>query len=95
VIPATDTAGAGDVNTHGFIDNQLHYCFDQSAQVAIVKVVALIEEESKSRQNASFNLLSLANANLLLSDIDTSKNGFTKAHTEACKFLKSLIVFGY
>lgn len=95
VIPATDTAGAGDVNTHGFIDNQLHYCFDQSAQAAIVKVVALLEEKSKSRHKASFTLLPLANASSLLSDIDTSKNGFTKGHTEAFKLLKSLIVFGY
>jgi hypothetical protein len=95
VIPATDTAGAGDVNTHGFIDNQLHYCFDQSAQDSIVKVVDLIEEKSKSRHKASFTLLSLANASLLLSDIDTSNNGFTKSHTGAFKFLKSLIVFGY
>lgn len=95
VIPATDTAGAGDVDTHGFIDNQLHHCFDEDSQASIVAVVDLIEATSRARHKARFSELSLINANSLLNDIDTAKNDFTKDHTSSFKFLKSLIVFGY
>jgi len=37
IIPATDTLGAGDVDTHGFIDNQAFYCFDSKSQRTIKK----------------------------------------------------------
>jgi len=95
VIPRTDTAGAGDVNTHGFIDNQLYHCFEQGQQASISKTISLIEKRSTAKHSRSFFELTLSQATQLLNDIDTCKNGFKKKDTEAFKFLKSLIVFGY
>jgi len=95
VIPKTDTAGAGDVDTHGFIDNQLHHCFDADAQDAIIKVVNKIEKRAQRRHKQSFSELNDEQAQALLSDIDLCKKGFKEKDTDRFKFLKSLIVFGY
>jgi len=95
VIPATQTPGAGDIDTHYFIDNQLHHCFDQQAQDSLVKVVSLIDESSNALYKSKFSELNPNQAHALLVNLDLSKNGFTKEQTKSFKFLKSLIVFGY
>lgn len=95
VIPKTDTPGAGDVDTHGFIDNQLHHCFDTTAQKAVSNVIDTIDQSALARYEKSFSQLESQAAHTLLSDIDLCKNGFKEKDTEQFKFLKYLIVFGY
>jgi len=95
VIPKTDTLGAGDVDTHGFIDNQLYHCFDQQAQSSVSDVISKIEKHANTRYKKLFPKLSLPESTELLSNIDTGQNGFNQAEKSQFKFLKYLIVFGY
>ncbi len=91
VIPATDTLGAGDVDVHGFIDNQLLHCFKESDQQKVIQLIASIDEHSGER----FDELEIEEQHKLLNRIDTPGLWFDQTTHQHFRFLKSLIVFGY
>ncbi len=95
VIPTTDTLGAHQVDTHGFIDNQLAKCFPKAVQKAQVKLLKLLDRTAQKRHKASFVNLASEQQVVLLTDIDTGKGGFNLKQRKLFKQLKSLIAFGY
>lgn len=95
VIPATETLGAGDVDTHGFIDNQLRHCFDYDAQQSVIATLNLIIRQAKIRYGKTEKNLSTAHANVLISDLDSAQKEFSEKEKLAFRFVKTLIVFGY
>jgi hypothetical protein len=95
VIPATNTLGAGDVDTHGFIENQLSHCFEESEKKSVIDSINLIIDSAESRHKTQLEKLSSVQATALLSDLDSAKNEFLEKDKTAFRFVKSLIVFGY
>ena len=77
VIPATETLGAGDVDTHGFIDNQLRHCFDNDAQKSVIGTLDLIVQYAKTRHKETANNLSVTHAKALVSDLDLAQKEFS------------------
>ena len=95
VIPRTDTPSAGDVDCHGFIENQLYHCYDEPSQQGIKAVLQSIEQASKDRFNTSWQALTDEQRYQLLSDLDDNDGTFAEQAKADFKRLKSLIVFGY
>jgi len=95
VIPATDTLGAAEVDTHGFIDNQLYNCHTKIEQKKAIEVLTLIDNEAKVHFSLSFVALSNEQQYSLLNDLDQGKGRFDKAQRSLFKLLKKLICFGY
>lgn len=95
VIPKTDTLGAAEVDTHGFIDNQMFHCYSLSEQLQIHKLLQLIQHHALLRHNTVFDKQSQTLQLTLLNDIEQTKNGFTEQNRLDIKFLKTLICFGY
>ena len=54
VIPKSDTLGAAEVNSHGFIDNQLFHCYQQAEQEKMITLLALIEDVAKQQFSQPF-----------------------------------------
>ena len=94
VIPKTDTLGAGDVDVHGFIDNQLFHCHTPESQARVKNVIRAINAVARKSSN-NFVSLSAAEHHALLVKIDTPDGGFSKTNHDDFRFLKSLIIFGY
>jgi hypothetical protein len=95
VIPKTDTPGAADLDTHGFIDNQLVRCHRADEQLLTVKLLKLIDSSAHKQFKKSFIQSSEQQQLALLSSIENAKNGFLTDDAENFAFLKRLIVFGY
>lgn len=95
VIPKTDTLGAAEVNTHGFIDNQLFHCYDQAQQEKMIALLALINDVAKQRFSLSFIALSNEQQFELLTELDLGKSTFDDQQRADFKSLKQLICFGY
>jgi len=95
IIPATETLGAGDVDTHLFIENQLQHCFDGAAQKSIINTTKLIMRCAKRRHKLTFLELNDDQAIQLLADLEAGEKEFSNTHKEQFRFLKSLTVFGY
>ena len=95
VIPTTDTPGAHQVDTHGFIDNQLMLCFPKKIQKAQVQLLKLIQRTAQKRYGKLFVKTSDKEQVELLTDIDVGKGGFNQKQRKLFKQLKSLIAFGY
>ena len=95
VIPATDTPGAGDINVHGFVDNQLYHCFAETEQQQVRAVLARVQQAAEKRFNSSFTSLSAEQQLTLLSQMEQAQGNFDQTDREQFKFLKSLICFGY
>ena len=73
VIPKTDTLGAAEVNTHGFIDNQLFHCYPQSEQEQMKQLLTLIDNVAKESFTFSFTELSQEQQFALLTELDLGK----------------------
>ncbi|MDO6838861.1 gluconate 2-dehydrogenase subunit 3 family protein [Paraglaciecola chathamensis] len=95
VIPKTDTAGAGDVDTHGFIDNQLVRCHANWQQTQVVDLLKRIDAAAQKRFKKSFSEASESQQLALLSAIEEAEKEFGRDDAEHFAFLKHMIVFGY
>ncbi len=95
VIPKTQTPSAADIDTHGFIDNQLFHCFDEEKQNEIFTVLNLVNQQALARYQQSFEQLSHDDKFALLTDIDSGQKEFSRAQRGQFKALKALICFGY
>jgi hypothetical protein len=95
VIPKTDTLGAAEVNTHGFIDNQLFHCYEQAEQEKMIQLLTLVDEVAKESFSQSFTELSQDQQFELLTALDLGKDNFDKKQRADFKSLKKLICFGY
>lgn len=95
VIPRTETASAGDIDTHGFIDNQLFHCFSKEKQDEIITVLNLIDQQSQSRHQQTFTALNHEAKYALLTDLDVGQKEFSSVQRGQFKSLKALICFGY
>ena len=95
VIPKTQTLGAADVDTHGFIDNQLFHCFAQDEQIAMIQVLVGIDIQAKQISKREFIKLTSEQQFVLLTALDTGKSPFDQAQRGEFKRLKQLICFGY
>jgi len=95
VIPKTDTLGAGDVDVHGFIDDQLFYCGNKTQKQAVFNCLKAIEKLSRERQGKTFSQLSESKQLNMLNDFDLAENGVTASQQTQFKQLKLLICFGY
>jgi carboxypeptidase C (cathepsin A) len=95
VIPKTETLGAAEVDTHGFIDNQLFHCFEQNEQSQIINVLTLVENIATTHYASTFVGLASTVKFQLLTDLDRGKNHFDQQQRADFKRLKQLICFGY
>ena len=95
VIPMTDTLGAAEVDTHGFIDNQLYHCHNKAEQNKAIAVLELIESSSDNYFHSSFIKLSIQQQFKLLSYLDQGNKWFNQQQRSLFKSLKQLICFGY
>jgi len=95
VIPKTDTLGAAEVNTHGFIDNQLFYCHTQEEQNRVLALITLIDEHAKAQFSTLFMALTDEQQFDLLTHLDLGQSPFNASERAQFKFLKQLICFGY
>ncbi|OHU90557.1 MULTISPECIES: gluconate 2-dehydrogenase subunit 3 family protein [Pseudoalteromonas] len=95
VIPTTDTPGAGDIDVHYFIDNQLQHCYDVQTHVRMRTTVNLIAQMSQTFHNRTFEHLQSPQQIALLTSLDTGLKPFSKTQQACFKQLKALICFGY
>ena len=95
VIPKTDTLGAADIDTHGFIDNQLFHCFNKHKQAAMKQVLNDIDNQATKSSQKIFTELPYDDQFTLLTALDTGAAPFDEAQRIEFKKLKRLICFGY
>lgn len=95
VIPKTDTLGAAEVNTHGFIDNQLFHCYEKPEQEKTKLLLTLIDSVAHKQFKQSFTALKQAQQFELLTELDLGKDNFDNKQRKDFKSLKKLICFGY
>ena len=95
VIPKTETLGAAQVDTHGFIDNQLFHCHDKPEQEKNIQLINLIESVSNKQFSMSFTTLPFNKQFQLLTHLDLGEKPFDQIQRSDFKSLKQLICFGY
>lgn len=95
VIPKTETPSAADIDTHGFIDNQIFNCFNTEKQNEIVAILDLINQQALTRYQQAFDKLSDKQKFTLLTDLDVGQKEFSSEQRSQFKSLKALICFGY
>ncbi len=95
VIPQTKTAGAAEVDTHGFIDNQLFHCYQAEDRQKVLSVLSKINKVANKRHQHSFSETTPAQQLAMLTDLEKPGNGFDDTDRSQFKFLKSQVVFGY
>ena len=95
VIPKTETLGAAEVDTHGFIDHQLFYCHSQAEQEGAVAVVNLINKTAEKSFSKAFIKLDATQQFQLLTELDLGKERFNQNQRAEFKTLKQFICFGY
>lgn len=93
VIPTTNTPGAGDVDTHGFVDNQLVRCHPRWQQRQVLDLLKLIDSVAHKRFAKSFIQCNPQQQLALLTSIEDPQQELGDG--EHFAFLKHLIVFGY
>ncbi|MFQ3197226.1 MAG: hypothetical protein ACI8R9_000662 [Paraglaciecola sp.] len=95
VIPKTETLGAAEVDTHGFIDNQLFHCHTKDQQQQAVSILKKIDEVTSGRLNKSFANCDKQQQYDLLTSLEQSENGFNNEDKQNFKFVKALLIYGY
>jgi len=95
VIPKTETVGAAEVNTHGFIDNQLFHCYEKPKQEQAKQILTLIDVISNKLFSQPFIEIKQEQQFKLLTELDLGKNNFNEKQRADFKSLKQLICFGY
>lgn len=94
-IPKTETLGAAEVDTHGFIDNQLSLCYEKAQQLQAKAILLKIEQQANKGFTRSFTDCDADQQLALLTFLEQQKEGFNAQDTANFKFLKGLIIFGY
>ncbi|MEW6998615.1 gluconate 2-dehydrogenase subunit 3 family protein [Colwelliaceae bacterium BS250] len=95
VIPKTDTLGAAEVDTHGFIDNQLFHCHTIAEQETALALLTLVDEHAQQQLSSAFMTLTAEQQFQLLTDLDLGQQSFNQTQRADFKWLKKLICFGY
>ena len=95
VIPKTDTLGAAEVDTHGFIDNQLFHCHTIAEQETVLALLTLVDEHAQQQLSSAFLTLTAEQQFQLLTDLDLGQQSFNQTQRADFKLLKQLICFGY
>jgi len=95
VIPKTDTLGAAEVDTHGFIDNQLFHCHSKEDQNTVLALLTLIDSRAKQQGSNSFIKLTAKQQFQLLTELDLGEHSFDQIQRADFKLLKQYICFGY
>ena len=95
VIPKTETLGAAEVDTHGFIDNQLFHCHPKAEQENVLNLLSLIDDKADQSFSTLFIELSDEQQFQLLTELDLGENRFNQTQRQAFKELKKLICIGY
>jgi len=95
VIPKTETLGAAEVDTHGFIDNQLYHCHTKAEQEKAIAVLTLINQTAEKYSSTLFMKLNADQQFQLLTELDLGEKRFNQTQRQAFKMLKQLICFGY
>jgi hypothetical protein len=95
VIPKTETLGAAEVDTHGFIDNQLFHCHSKIEQDQAVEILVIIENEANTHFLLPFVELTFDQKFELLNNLDQGKGRFDQTQRKLFKQLKEYICFGY
>ena len=95
VIPNTDTLGAAEVDTHGFIDNQLFHCHTKGEQEKTLKLLTLINNTAKKSFSTLFVKLIDEQQFQLLTELDLGVKHFNQTQRNTFKMLKNLICIGY
>lgn len=95
VIPKTSTLGAAEVDTHGFIDNQLHHCHVKAEQQQAKAILLKIDQVAEKRFKCVFSECKLEQQLTLLTSLEAGNEGFSKEDIGNFKFLKGMIIFGY
>lgn len=95
VIPKTDTLGAAEVDTHGFIDNQLFHCHSKPEQEKALMLLSLINQVAEKSFSTIFIKLSEHQKFQLLTELDLGEKRFDQTQRKSFKALKQLICFGY
>jgi len=95
VIPKTETLGAAEVDTHGFIDNQLFHCHTQQEQEKTLEILNLIDYVAEEALSVVFIKLSADQQFQLLTELDLGEKRFDQTQRQSFKVLKQFICFGY
>ena len=95
VIPKTETLGAAEVDTHGFIDNQLFHCHSKEDQNTALALLTLVDTRAQQQAASSFINLTSKQQFQLLTDLDLGQNSFDQTQRADFKLLKQYICFGY
>jgi len=95
VIPKTETLGAAEVDTHGFIDNQLFHCHSKAQQKRAIELLNLINRTAEKSFSTLFLNINADQQFNLLTELDRGELRFDQTQREAFKELKRFICFGY
>lgn len=95
VIPKTETLGAGEVDTHGFIDNQLFHCHTKLEQEKTLQLLTLINQTAEKSFSTLFIQLKDEQQFQLLTELDLGEKRFDQTQRKSFKKLKKLICIGY
>ena len=95
VIPKTETLGAAEVDTHGFIDNQLFHCHTEIEQKDAISILSLINLTANNSFSTAFIHLNDEQQFQLLTELDLGEKRFDQSQRKMFKELKNLICFGY
>jgi hypothetical protein len=95
IIPKTETLGAAEVDTHGFIDNQLFHCHSKEDQNTALALLTLVDTRAQQQAASSFINLTSKQQFQLLTDLDLGQNSFDQTQRADFKLLKQYICFGY
>jgi hypothetical protein len=95
VIPTTETLGAAEVDTYGFIDNQLFHCHTKAEQETALALLTLIDTSAQQQLSKPFLKLTSEQQFQLLTNLDLGEQYFNQAQRADFKVLKQYICFGY
>lgn len=92
LIPATDTPGAKELKVHSFINKVVTDCFEEDAQVALVKGLEQVEKLSQAKYKKSFSAISSAEKTAILEQMSLTEEAGQKDFFE---LVKGLTIHGY
>ncbi|MBU2987433.1 gluconate 2-dehydrogenase subunit 3 family protein [Saccharophagus degradans] len=95
IIPQTDTLGAGSVDTHGFIDDQLANCTNPKEAKVFVAQLELCRNLILKQWGKAYPSLTTNDQNAAMQLLTTNQAPFEKVGSDFFTKLKSLTLFGY
>jgi hypothetical protein len=95
VIPKTDTPGAAEVDTHGFLDNQMFHCHTKGQQQQAQSILIKIDRMASKEFSQPFIACDKQQQYDLLTSLEKIQNGFNSEDKQNWKLIKGLIIFGY